>query len=123
MRGSTCSPALSVLGLKLPGGPPYPRTMAFITLMLLQLFNVFSARSDERSAFSGLFHNPWLWGAPLLSLLLQILVVYAPFLSSASPSAVKFRSNEASEEARSNIRIPSRMGRLSRVLEFFVERL
>jgi Ca2+-transporting ATPase len=36
--------------------------MAFTTLMLFQLFNVFNARSDERSAFVGLFHNLWLWG-------------------------------------------------------------
>ena len=33
----------------------YAQTMAFTTLMLFQLFNVFNARSDERSAFSGLF--------------------------------------------------------------------
>ena len=31
--------------------------------MLFQLFNVFNARSDEQSAFHGLFHNHWLWGA------------------------------------------------------------
>ena len=37
--------------------------MAFTTLMLFQLFNVFNARSDERSAFDGLFTQRWLWGA------------------------------------------------------------
>jgi P-type Ca2+ transporter type 2C len=81
---------LLVLDASLPGGLiggsgdlPYARTMAFTTLMLFQIFNVFNARSDERSAFSGLFHNPWLWGALLLSVLLQILVVYAPFLQPA----------------------------------------
>ena len=57
--------------------------MAFTTLMLFQLFNVPNARSDERSAFSELFRNQWLWGAILLSLLLQFLVVYAPFLQPA----------------------------------------
>jgi Ca2+-transporting ATPase len=62
------------------GDLPYARTMAFTTLMLFQLFNVPNARSDERSAFSELFRNPWLWGAVLVSLLLQLLVVYAPFL-------------------------------------------
>jgi Ca2+-transporting ATPase len=65
------------------GGLPYARTMLFTTLMLFQLFNVFNARSDEQSAFHGLFRNPWLWGAVLLSLLLQFLVVYAPFLQPA----------------------------------------
>jgi len=81
---------LLVLDSALPGGLiegsgdlPYARTMAFTTLMLFQLFNVFNARSDERSAFSELFHNPWLWGALLLSLLLQVFVVYTPFLQPA----------------------------------------
>ena len=61
----------------------YARTMAFTTLVLFQLFNTLNARSDERSAFHGLFRNPWLWGALALSLALQILVVYAPFLQPA----------------------------------------
>jgi P-type Ca2+ transporter type 2C len=81
---------LLVLDHALPGGLiagsgdlPYARTMAFTTLMLFQLFNVPNARSDEKSAFRGLFRNPWLWGAILLSLLLQFLVVYAPFLQPA----------------------------------------
>jgi Ca2+-transporting ATPase len=81
---------LLVLDFGLPGGLiegsgdlPYARTMAFTTLVLFQLFNVPNARSDERSAFSELFHNPWLWGALVLSLALQILVVYAPFLQPA----------------------------------------
>jgi Ca2+-transporting ATPase len=81
---------LLVLDIALPGGLiegssdlPYARTMALTTLMLFQLFNVPNARSDERSAFSELFRNQWLWGAILLSLLLQLLVVYAPFLQPA----------------------------------------
>ena len=41
----------------------YAQTMAFTTLVLFQLFNVFNARSDERSAFRGLFTNRWLWAA------------------------------------------------------------
>ena len=81
---------LLVLDIALPDGLiegsrdlPHARTMAFTTLMLFQLFNVPNARSDERSAFSELFRNPWLWVAILLSLLLQFLVVYAPFLQPA----------------------------------------
>jgi Ca2+-transporting ATPase len=81
---------LLVLDIALPGGLvegsgdlPYARTMAFTTLMLFQLFNALNARSDERSAFSELLSNRWLWGAILLSLLLQFLVVYAPFLQPA----------------------------------------
>ena len=60
---------------RLPGGliegsgnMRYAQTMAFTTLMLFQLFNVFNARSDERSAFDGLFRNHWLWAAVGLSL-------------------------------------------------------
>jgi Ca2+-transporting ATPase len=65
------------------GSMRYGQTMAFTTLMLFQLFNVFNARSDERSAFRGFFQNHWLWGALGLSLFLQILVVYVPFLQNA----------------------------------------
>jgi P-type Ca2+ transporter type 2C len=81
---------LLVLDFGLPGGLiegsgdlPYAQTMAFTTLVLFQLFNAPNARSDERSAFHWLFRNPWLRGALLLSLALQILVVYAPFLQPA----------------------------------------
>ena len=57
--------------------------MAFTTLMLFQLFNAFNARSDERSAFDGLFTNRWLWGAVGLSLAVHAGVVYLPFLQQA----------------------------------------
>jgi Ca2+-transporting ATPase len=51
--------------------------------MLFQIFNVLNARSDEESAFSGMFRNRWLWAAILLSLCLQGAVVHLPFLQSA----------------------------------------
>jgi Ca2+-transporting ATPase len=81
---------LGVLDASLPGGLidgsgslRYGQTMAFTTLMLFQIFNVFNARSDEDSAFQGLFANRWLWLAVALSLLLQVVVVYTPFLQQA----------------------------------------
>ena len=81
---------LLVLDASLPGGLiggsgsiEYGRTMAFTTLMLAQMFNVFSARSDTHSAFYRLFHNVWLWGSVALSILLQSAVVYVPFLQTA----------------------------------------
>jgi len=81
---------LGMLDAGLPGGLiagsgdlTYARTLAFTTLVLFQLFNVFNARSDERSALHGLFRNPWLWGAIGLSLVLQLCVVYMPFLQRA----------------------------------------
>ncbi|MGH2701712.1 MAG: cation-translocating P-type ATPase [Actinomycetota bacterium] len=57
------------------------RTMAFTTLVLAQLFNCFNARSDRVSAFHHLFTNRLLWGAIALSLVLQVAVVYLPFLN------------------------------------------
>ena len=57
--------------------------MAFTTLTMFQLFNVFNARSDERSAFSRLFENRWLWLAIAVSLLLHSAVIYLPFLQEA----------------------------------------
>jgi len=81
---------LLVLDASLPGGLiegegdlRYAHTMAFTTLVFFSLFTVFNARSDERSAFVGLFSNKWLWGAIVLSLLLQAAVVYVPFLQQA----------------------------------------
>jgi P-type Ca2+ transporter type 2C len=65
------------------GDMRYAQTMAFTTLMMFQLFNVFNARSDEHSALGGLFHNAWLWGALGLSLGLQVAVIYVPFLQQA----------------------------------------
>ena len=81
---------LFVLDSSLPGGfvdgtgnLRYGQTMAFTTLMLFQIFNVFNARSDEASAFVQLFTNAWLWAAVAGSLLLQVLVVSVPFLQQA----------------------------------------
>jgi Ca2+-transporting ATPase len=51
--------------------------------MLFQLFNLFNARSDEVTAFRGLLDNRWLLAAIVLSVLLQMAVVYAPFLQRA----------------------------------------
>jgi Ca2+-transporting ATPase len=79
-----------VLDASLPGGLvsgtgdlAYGQTMAFSTLVFFQVFNVFNARSDERSAFIGLFSNRWLWGSTGLSVALQLAVVYVPFLQHA----------------------------------------
>ena len=81
---------LFVLDRSLPGGfidgagdLGHAQTMAFTTLMMFQLFNVFNARSDERSAFAGMFANHWLWAAVGLSLALHVAVIYTPFLQQA----------------------------------------
>ncbi|KPF71407.1 haloacid dehalogenase [Bosea sp. AAP35] len=81
---------LLVLDAALPGGMiegtgslVYAQTMAFTTLTLFQLFNVLNARSDVRSAFSGLFENRWLWAAIGLSLSMHGAVLYLPWLQQA----------------------------------------
>ena len=61
----------------------HARTMAFTTLMLFQLFNVFNCRSTWRSAFSGFFENTWLIGAVALSLFTHVIVIYVPVLQTA----------------------------------------
>jgi len=86
----TACGTLLVLDASLPGGwiegtrnLRYAQTMAFTTLVFFSLFTIFIARSETRSAFAGLFGNRWLWGAILLSLSLQVAVVYTPFLQQA----------------------------------------
>ena len=59
------------------------RTMGFTILVFAQLFNALASRSSRKSAFLGLFSNLWLWGAIGISILLQLLVIYVPFLGEA----------------------------------------
>jgi Ca2+-transporting ATPase len=58
------------------------RTEVFTLLAMCQWFNVLSCRSATRSALGlGLLRNRWLLGGLLLSILLQALVLYAPFMN------------------------------------------
>ena len=59
------------------------RTLAFTTLVLAQLVNVFCCRSQEDSALRGLFTNGWLWLSVVVSALLQLVVVYVPVFQRA----------------------------------------
>lgn len=59
------------------------RTMGFTILVFAQLFNALASRSHLQSAFKGLFSNKWLWGAIILSIVLQLLVIYVPWLNTA----------------------------------------
>lgn len=59
------------------------QTMVFTTLCFVQLGNALSVRSVYHSLFSSrLFANKELWGAIILTVILQLLIVYAPFLNS-----------------------------------------
>ncbi len=84
---ATALATLLVLDASLPGGLiegvgtlPHARTMAFTTLVFCSMITIFSARSDEQSAFERPFSNGWLWSSVALALLLQVAVVYVPFL-------------------------------------------
>jgi Ca2+-transporting ATPase len=66
-----------------PGNMRYAQTLAFTTLMLLQMFNIFNSRSDEQSAFVNPFRNRWLLLAVGASLLLQAMAVYVPVMQQA----------------------------------------
>jgi magnesium-transporting ATPase (P-type) len=86
----TAVAALLAMDLYLPGGLlegsgdiVAARTAGFTTLVFASLFTCLHARSDTASAFSGLFANPWLWGAMGLSALLQVAVVNLEFLNAA----------------------------------------
>jgi Ca2+-transporting ATPase len=57
--------------------------MAFTTLVLFQMINTFNARSDERSAFSHLFTNGWLWSSIGVSVVLQLAVLDVPVMQRA----------------------------------------
>ena len=61
----------------------FAQTMCFTTLVFFSVFTVFSARSDQLSAFHGMFSNGWLWASLGLSLLLQVAVVHVPALQAA----------------------------------------
>ena len=81
---------LLVLDASLPGGfivgthdLRFAQTMAFTTLVFAQLFNVFNARSDRRSAFRRPFSNRWLWAAVLFSGGLHLVVLYVPVMQHA----------------------------------------
>jgi Ca2+-transporting ATPase len=57
------------------------QTMVFTVLTLAQLFNVLGIRSTRQSLFrQGLFSNPPLIGAVLLTVGLQVMVIYVPAL-------------------------------------------
>jgi P-type Ca2+ transporter type 2C len=60
------------------------RALCFVTLILIQFFNAFNCRSEQRSLFQiGVFANRWLWLAILWECVILILVLYIPVLQGA----------------------------------------
>ena len=62
----------------------YARTMAFMVLVVCQLFYSLALRNERKSIFSiGLFSNKYLVGAIVLGLALQLIVVGIPVIQTA----------------------------------------
>lgn len=79
--------AVIVLGaymwaLEVYGPGPHSRTIALFALVAVQLGHTFNCRSRTRSAFDGIFSNPFLWIAVLIVVILQLLAVYFSPLAS-----------------------------------------
>lgn len=56
-------------------------TMSLTVLASLQWWNAWNVRSQEHSIFSGkLFSNPYLIGATMIVILLQLFAIYSPFM-------------------------------------------
>lgn len=81
---SICTLAVFALALKhSPEDLIKARTLAFSTLVMAQLIFVFECRSECHSIFKlGVFTNPYLVAAVMISALMHILVLYQPWLQS-----------------------------------------
>jgi len=64
------------------GEGAHARTVALIALVGVQLGHLFNCRSRTRSAFEGLFRNPFIWLATAIVIALQLMAVYFAPLSS-----------------------------------------
>lgn len=63
-------------------GRPEWQTMIFTSLAFMQVFQALASRSNKESLFKmGLFSNPLLAGMAVLVVVLQLMVLYVPFLS------------------------------------------
>jgi len=78
--GIMAAGTLFVFYISLPLGGRYATTMAFSTLVVFQLFNVLNCKSEHSILKTGVLNNPRLLLAIAVSLSLQFIVVYAPFV-------------------------------------------
>jgi len=60
------------------------RTVAFCSMVAFEWFRAFNARSDEYTIFRlGILRNRWLFMSISIAIMLQLAVVYVPFLQAA----------------------------------------
>lgn len=74
--------SVAVFAKYLSGDLQYARTMAFSTVVMFQMWNVFNARTAESIFKKTLWDNKWLLLAIASSILLQLIVVYTPWFQS-----------------------------------------
>jgi Ca2+-transporting ATPase len=76
--------------LQLYGPGAQSQTVALFSLVAVQLGHTFNCRSRSRSAFDGIFRNPFLWLAVFMVVALQLLAAYcsplAGILGTVKPS-------------------------------------
>ncbi len=73
---------LSIQAWSIRHGDAHWQTMVFTALCFTQLFNVLAIRSERESLFKiGLFSNKALLGAVILSVVLQLAVIYIPSMN------------------------------------------
>jgi Ca2+-transporting ATPase len=62
--------------LQIYGPGAHSRTIALLAIIGAELGHMFNCRSRTRSAFDGLFRNPYIWIAAVIVVSLQLLAVY-----------------------------------------------
>ena len=75
---------VGILGLfyyYLPAGLDYARSIAFTSIVMFKLWNSLNCRSERKSIFvESIFSNRYLLGAVFLSFMLQMSIIYVPWL-------------------------------------------
>ena len=56
-------------------------TMAFITLVLVQLIHSFNVKSEKSVFNKQVFNNKYLWGSAIIGIILLLVIIYVPFLN------------------------------------------
>ncbi len=67
--------------LQIYGPGAHSRTVALLAIIGAQLGHMFNCRSRTRSAFDGLFRNPFVWIAAVIVISLQLFAIYIPLLA------------------------------------------
>lgn len=67
--------------LQIYGPGAHSRTVALLAIIGAQLGHMFNCRSRTRSAFDGLFRNPFIWIAAVIVISLQLFAIYIPLLA------------------------------------------